>query len=1025
MFESVLPFFEVNDLSEIFGSSMEQISFETFSKIKFSLEGLPSLSENSFNPSDEYDNALRREVLEFSGECEYYDCENFKSISPNYFSVLFCNICSFSKNFENFYADHIYENPSKPNIFAFCETRITNDTQHLFHIPGYEIIYNNRNSRGGGLLLALCQSIKFTTISECTFMFEFIESLFVKITIGNHTFFLGVIYRPPRSNPTLFLEYYAKILEHVGNQTCYISGDFNFDLIKYEINNQVRSYVDLSTEFLFRPIINRPTRITNRSTTIIDHIWTNNLHDTVESGILMHDCSDHFAPFILIPNLTKCESSAETILFRDWRMLDSDEFSHHVLSEFRNLKCDQISSVSEIETSLELLSSKLQTSVDRFCPTKTLTINPDKKFSPWFSADVKNLIKVKNKLYRKYVRKPISYGREYRNVRNQLNNLIKYKKKLYYKNLLLKYNNNARKYWSVLNDLLCRKKNASCKKLEINGVIIENKSDIANEFKNYFSAVTNDIVNELPDANISFESYMNPNFTSSFLLNQILPDKIIDIIAGMNETNSSPGIPMKVIKRCSSLISVPLCNILNKCIQFGYFPESFKTAKIVPVFKSKNNLLSSNYRPISLLPVLSKIFEKHIYTELMKYVEDNNILCPQQAGFRRNSSTNIAIAKLVRNIVSSFECRETGICIFLDQRKAFDMVDHDILLRKLELYGVTGTTHNLFSTYLSDRFQYVYLDGIESDIAPIVRGIPQGSVLSALLFLLFINDIVNSSNRLAFNLFADDTSLYFQHQNIQLLHSIVNEELEKVGLWLAANRLAINVDKTSYLLFNPPRVMPPLPEILMYGSPILRQENIKFLGVFIDEKLTWKKHAHFVISKISRMLGIMHKIKFNLPLSALKTIYLSLIQSSLHYGLIFWHGVSSDLRNKIFRLQKKAIRLVTGSSTFSHTEPLFKKSKVLKLDDLYELEACKFVHHELLFGNNFDILRHSDIHRYPTRSSNNLVPPHFRTNIGKNFILSKGLNLYNSLPIAYKQLDNIGSFKCIVKLDLINSYSSN
>ena len=173
------------------------------------------------------------------------------------------------------------------------------------------------------------------------------------------------------------------------------------------------------------------------------------------------------------------------------------------------------------------------------------------------------------------------------------------------------------------------------------------------------------------------------------------------------------------------------------------------------------------------------------------------------------------------------------------------------------------------------------------------------------------------------------------------------------------------------------------------------------------------------------MIGIIHKIKDNLPLSALKTIYLSLIQSSLHYGLIFWHNVSSDLRNKIINLQKKSIRLITGSTALAHSEPLFKKSKILKFDDLYKLESCKFIHHELLLGNNFNIFRHSDIHNYPTRSSNNLVPLYSRTNLGKNFILSKGLNLYNSLPTSYKQLDSVPSFKCVFKLDLLESYSEN
>ena len=214
----------------------------------------------------------------------------------------------------------------------------------------------------------------------------------------------------------------------------------------------------------------------------------------------------------------------------------------------------------------------------------------------------------------------------------------------------------------------------------------------------------------------------------------------------LNDSNSSPDFPTKIIKRCSSLISIHLSNIFNRCIRIGYFPCSFKIAKVTPIFKSKNPLLSSNYRPISLLPVLAKIFEKHIYSNLTKYVEINNILCHQQSGFRKNFNVNIAITKLLENVISSIEKKEIGICIFLDLKKAFDMVDHTILLRKLELYGVRGVSHDLFSSYLANRSQYVYLGGCSSSVYPQIRGIPQGSVLSGLLFNLFINDIVNSSN---------------------------------------------------------------------------------------------------------------------------------------------------------------------------------------------------------------------------------------------------------------------------------------
>ena len=781
MSDHVFPFNGLENLACVLNAPQEPICFDQFSQLKFVLGNTENLQENSYNNSDVFDENYQSELLESIEECKYYDGESFRAIQfNNHVSILFCNICSIPKNFQNFFLNYLHDNPSKPRIMAFCETRITNDTENLFPIPGYETIFNNRNSRGGGLMLALSTSLNFNLIPECTFMLDCLESLFVKVKTGSQTIVIGVIYRPPTSSNILFLEYYNKILDFIGNEKCYIVGDFNLDLLKYEINSHVRSYVDLSMEFSFRPLIYRPTRISSQTATIIDHIWSNNLDGTINTGILMNDCSDHLAPFCWIqdPPDSAINNNSE-IRFRDWKLIETDEYFQYTSNKLENFSTTILNSTSDIDTALLSLTNILQNSVDRFCPEKTLSLSHDKKFNPWFTEEIKNLIREKNKLHRKYFRKPISFGEQYRNLRNRLNNLIKSKKKSYYKNLLLKHTNNLRRYWSVLNELLNRKKCGSCEKLEVNNVITEDKNVIVNEFGHYFSNVTTDIVNNLVTNNINFESFINHSNPESFSLQQISPSEILTIITNLNDSNSSPGIPTKIIKRCSSLIAPHLSNLFNRCIQLGYFPVSLKTAKITPIFKSKNPLLSSNYRPISLLPVLAKIFEKHIYSELTTYIENANILCPQQSGFRKNFSVHITITKLLENITSSIENKETSMCIFLDLRKAFDMVDHTILLRKLELYGVRGLNHSLFSSYLANRSQYVYLNEYSSDVFPLIRGIPQGSVLSGLLFLLFINDIVNCSSIAKFHLFADDTSLFFHHQNPSQLFNIANNELKK------------------------------------------------------------------------------------------------------------------------------------------------------------------------------------------------------------------------------------------------------
>ena len=436
-----------------------------------------------------------------------------------------------------------------------------------------------------------------------------------------------------------------------------------------------------------------------------------------------------------------------------------------------------------------------------FCPEKKIV--KTQKNKPWLSDDLRALIKEKNKIHNKFLRKPITFGPQYRSLRNQVNNCIKIKKKKYYENILLKHQGNSKRIWSILNDLLGRNKREKDFSLEVNGELTDNPKVIVEEFNNYFSNVTTEIVQSLPNSNYSFHTFMNPSHSQYFNLSPVSPFQIEKIIKDMKDTSGGHlNIPSKVFKAHSSLLSVPLSALINRCIESGSFPECLKVAQVLPLFKAKNRLDVKNFRPISLLPLVAKIFEKFIYDQLIEYVECNDLLCHQQSGFRRNSSTSISIAKLLDKVISGADEGNFGLCVFLDMQKAFDMVDHEILIKKLEYYGIRGTPLNLFKSYLTNRKQFVQLNRVSSKFSNICRGVPQGSTLSGLLFLLFINDIVNSSDKLFFNLFADDTSIYLNNANLNNLYDVMNEELVKVGNWLSANKLSLNVSKTTYILFK-------------------------------------------------------------------------------------------------------------------------------------------------------------------------------------------------------------------------------
>ena len=661
--------------------------------------------------------------------------------------------------------------------------------------------------------------------------------------------------------------------------------------------------------------------------------------------------------------------------------------------------------------------------IETFCSIKCVPSSKTKnRRKPWINSELLCLIKEKNKLYNKYVKNPITFGQQYKSLRNRISNLLKSSKNFHYKNELNRHRNDNKQKWNIINEIMNRKCEQKPIKLLVNDCIINNDSEIASCFNSNFSNVCNDIVDGLEAPIINFETYLTGAFTNSFYLRQILPTDVWEILFQLNNASGGHiGIPTWVLKECAHIIISPLCKIYNQCISSGVFPEISKIAKIVPIYKSDDPLNENNYRPISILSPLSKILEKFIYKELFFYFEDNNILCRQQAGFRPGFSTEHAIYNLLKRVISDVDSGKHGVCLFLDFRKAFDLVDQRILLKKLRFYGVRGIPLKLLESFFESRHQYVKIGKASSSTNPVHVGVAQGSTLGPLMFLIFINDIVNCSNILQFNLFADDTSLYFGSDNPLAVFDTFNRELKFIHDWINANKLCLNTNKSAFMLFSRSKNQIDFPDILINNEKIKKVDEYKFLGVLLDNKLSWKPHVLKLINIISRNTGIFYRIRSCLNLSASLTYYYSFIHPYLRYGLIFWNSVNANLFNKLIKLQKKIVRLITNSGRYEQSEPLFKKCKVLKLFDLFRIETCKFIHHDIIYNSHSDFVTHSEIHSYPTRYRSNLVRPFNRLNVGSKFINSAGVILYNSLSSDIRSAP-ISDFKFLMKYSYLNEY---
>ena len=425
--------------------------------------------------------------------------------------------------------------------------------------------------------------------------------------------------------------------------------------------------------------------------------------------------------------------------------------------------------------------------------------------------------------------------------------------------------------------------------------------------------------------------------------------------------------------------------------------------------KGNSKLALTNYRPISVLPVISKLLEQLMYERLLNFLNKNKILYDHQFGFQKKKSASMAILDIYSKLIDSIEQKKFSSSVFLDFAKAFDAVNHDILLQKLEYYGIRGVALGLFKNYLQNRPQIVKVGGEISNQLIIKCGVPQGSVLGPLLFLIYINDIYKSSDILQFHLFADDTSIFYSHKNLKNVEMTLNNELIKVSKWLIANKLTLNVSKSNFVIFHPPQKKIHTNITLYISDEKLEEKQFtKYLGVLIDKHLTWKQHIHYVNLKISRGIGLSAKLRHFVPKNTLRTLYYAFIQPNVDYGLLNWGCANKTALNPIRLSIKKAVRIMAFEEKYDKvnkkyvsTRPLFHKFNILNFDNHCKLTIGKFMWeisqnlHPTFIQCLF--MKVSEKHQIMTRSSslNKYSLPHARTNFRKHFINFTGVKLWN------------------------------
>ena len=827
------------------------------------------------------------------------------------------------------------------DIICLTETWLKKGlTSNVINIPGYRItrldrnwLENNSIKKGGGVCIYIKENIIFTDSDVCKFNIstQDIEIQWITLRFPKmKDIIIANVYRPPQGNAKNFCKYLKNCFNNIKDlfkKEIFILGDFNIDILQ-KTKDISKDLLNMMLSFGFKQFINEPTRY-GRNNTCIDLIFTNSDHIS-NSGTLNLNYSDHQATFIT-KKKKSIKTEKESFIGRSYKNYIPEDFQNTL----KNENWDDLFLINDPNLAWNFLIEKIRKCLDDMCPKKNFNINKYKE--KWMNRDLMELIIDKDKAIKKAKKSGnILDFQIAKRLKNETGKLISNAKKTYLENEFENAKGDPKKFWKNIYSIIPKAKMENNKDI----IYLKNELDENIKIQNSAEFINEFFINIGPKLakNIGEKwSYFDNEQVNRINKLNIDKGKIYALISEIDISKSSgiDYVSSRCLKDALLVLQTQIMYIMETSINTCIFPEKWKIATVVPLFKGGKKEDVSNYRPVSLLPVPGKILEKLVHDHIMKFFEINNSLCEKQNGFRPNHSTTNSIVDLTNDLFNAINCGQITLAAFIDLKKAFDTVNHKILLEKLYYMGIRDEMLSWIEDYLRKRYQKTICNSTLSSLGEIKCGVPQGSILGPLFFLVYINDVKNIIGDLKYQLYADDTVIYCSGNTFEEVNEKLQLGINKFTSWCSKNALTINIKKTKVMKFGTNNKL----KKAKYINISIKNEKLsivptyKYLGINLDQTLNFKYHTGSLLNTINHKLYMFSKIRRYLNNRSAISIYKTMILPYFDYGDICYAPAKIPEVKKLDKNHIRGLRICFKIQGKIEEKEILKKGKISNLEN--------------------------------------------------------------------------------------------